>query len=269
LNFEIKTYEDYNYIEYHEIESDKTFSNAEYFIFDVKSDEFINTMEYTGGFCANMTTRYIKDHNLDANYIMLAAIPQYYNSYRYMIAYLDENYNMLNYMFGSNPSDYMYFKRKFKKCIIRDGIVFELEDDARFNALTELCCKHGILDFDMMINDEPIKLHDKIKFDDFSIFKKEAQEKLEKLGASYLELELVHNSLMFLDFTGIVIDNNCNAIKSYQFYSGIKDEDAYVEHMRAKLNGREFSKDDIDRSQYILHIPFETIKNKIEHVNII
>lgn len=74
MKFALKSYQDKEYIEYSD--NEQTFTNAEYFIFSATSEEYHNIVDRTGGFVANMTRRYIEEHQLDAAAIMLCCIPQ-------------------------------------------------------------------------------------------------------------------------------------------------------------------------------------------------
>ena len=66
MNFDLKEYDKYRrYIEYSDIDSNLFFNNAVYFIFEVMSDEYKELMSHTGGFVANVTTRFIIEKNLD------------------------------------------------------------------------------------------------------------------------------------------------------------------------------------------------------------
>ena len=91
MEFKLKDYKGNKYIEYFDEKRNLRFTNAEYFIFDVLSEEFKEIMRTTGGFVANMTTRHIKENQLDAAYIMLCCIPQEYNNFVFKFVYLDKD----------------------------------------------------------------------------------------------------------------------------------------------------------------------------------
>lgn len=234
MQFLLKEYKGHKYIQYIDEESGLNTTNGEYFVFSVKSEDYKEIMKSTGGFVANMTSRLIRDQKIDIAYIMLCTIPQEYNNYLFAFIYLDENGTIITSAYDNNAYDYQYFKQKFKECIVKEGFIFDLYNDSRFNVITEKFCKSPSTDFELQINNKPITFDDTLIYSDMDIFKKDVKSKLERLDAAYIEFKLkMGHGMGFVNMQGIIFDKNNNALLDYQITSGIKDKTEYVNHMKS------------------------------------
>lgn len=246
MQFEIKNYKGNKYIQY-TTERGYTFSNAEYFMFDVTSDTFKDFMSRIGGFTANMTTRYIKEHNLDVSSIMLCSIPQEYNDFIFGFVYLDKDKNVLSVEYDNDYGDYKYFKEKFENYIIETGFIFDLKDIVSFHNITEKINKNPSTEFGIEIEGRPVTYEDVLIYPYSEVtFRDEKQkERLDKLDVSYMKMSFTDN----LGFVSNVrlkcefFDSENNQIKEYQVFSGIKDREEYIAYQRQEDEKYQESKD--------------------------
>lgn len=189
-----KKYDDnHSYLEY--TNGFNTFNNAEYFTFDVKSETFAEIMHCVGGFTANITTRYIKENNLDARYIMLCCVPQESNRYIFRFVYLDENKNILAQEGDDNPFDYEYFRDKFKECTVESGMIYELESVESLKALTKDFNPAPKTTCYFQVEGRDVSFSDKLVATDMFFFKDYMQEKLKEIGASKVVFTFSTNRL--------------------------------------------------------------------------
>lgn len=170
-----------SYLEYSN--EHNVFTNAEYFMFDVKSEIFAEIMRAVGGFTANMTTRYIKENNLDVRYIMLCHVPQESNRYIFRFVYLDENKNILAQEGDDNPFDYEYFKEKFKDCTVKEGFIYELESEESLKELTKDFNPAPKTTCYFKVEGRDVNFTDTLVADDTFFFVEEMREKLNAINA--------------------------------------------------------------------------------------
>lgn len=178
-----KKYDDnHSYLEY--TNGFNTFNNAEYFTFDVKSETFAEIMHCVGGFTANITTRYIKENNLDARYIMLCCVPQESNRYIFRFVYLDENKNILAQEGDDNPFDYEYFRDKFKECTVESGMIYELKIVESLHELTKNFCHNPKTTCSFQVEEKEVSFSDALVVTDMFFFKDHMQDKLKEIKAT-------------------------------------------------------------------------------------
>lgn len=248
MKFELKCYsEEKHYIEYTD-DNGEIFNNAEYFMFNVCTEEFENIMHAVGGFTANMTTRFIKEHNLNCTYIMLCCVPQKYNDFIFRFVYLDDKYNILTYMSDNNYYDYSYFKKKFESCICKKGFIYELEDFETLKELTQEFNYTPSIDFDFVVENRTVHYNDVLICSDFDIFNDKIKNNLEKLGAKYVEFQFDNSVFDFIGLTGKVYDSNGNVLKSFQVHSGILDKIEFLKMEQQKDS--EYTENDIPTSDF-------------------
>lgn len=241
ITFELKSHGDREYIQY-TIKNDETmqFDNIHYVKIDVTSDEFKNTMQNVGGFCANMTTRHIAEMKektkKDITTIMLCCIPQETNEFIFCFTYMDQDDNIIDMMKDNNYYDYKYLTYKLRHAVTEIGMVYDLEDDKKYDAVTKLICPHPSTGFGIDINGKPITYDDILIYPDTDIFKKDIRENLAGLGANAVRFEFDYDIINDIHLKGTVPDRNDGYIKYYQAESGIEDIDEYIEKMKQKYD---------------------------------
>lgn len=259
MKFELKSYKGNNYIEYKDEEKNITFNNAEYFMFDVTSEIFKDIMHATGGFTANMTTRFIKEKGLNnIKYIMLCCIPQPFVDFVFHFVYLDENKNILEYMEDNNYFDYDYFKKKFNDCIVEEGFIYDLIEIQSLNNLTKEFCLNPSISFDFKVEGKDVHFEDTFISYDFSFFKEDIKNNLSKLNAKCVVLTFDCNKLNFITFKGKVIGNDNKNILYYQATSGIKDKELYIKEMQKKYN--DFEEKDVCFDEFEFNLSVKIFK---------
>jgi len=258
--FESKSYGNKNYIEYKDEESELVFNNASYFMFDVTSKTFHDIMSSTGGFVANVTTRYMKEHNIDAAYIMLCTVPQEYNDYLFKFVYLDKNMNILKLdpQWDNNYFDYAYFRKKFSDCIVKEGLIFELEQIDSLQELTNLFYPNPSTDFNFQIDGRNVSFNDIFVYNGIGVFKDSIQEELKQLDAETLLFQFDFDTLNGIDAKGMIITADGNPLLNYQFYSGILDKDEYLKEACSTRPG--FTEENVDCDIYEFILSLEQIK---------
>lgn len=240
MEIRTKQYKDKMYLEYeYQEESGKhmLFTNAEYFMFDVESEEYKNIISKTGGFVANVTSRYIEENKLDCSYIMLCCIPQEYNDYLFEFMYLDKDKNILKYMKDDNPYDYDYFKSKFKNCTVETGMVYDLENIEPFSEITKQVSSVSSPKFPFTVDGKDLEWNDSIfcpENSDFSIFAEETRNviKMNHGIGSVLKFDL--NALDGFCLKGHILDGHGEYIQSYKIDYGVRNEDEYVQMWQKK-----------------------------------
>lgn len=240
MEIRTKQYKDKVYLEYeHQEENGKhmLFTNAEYFMFDVESEEYKNIMSKTGGFVANVTSRYIEENKLDCSHIMLCCIPQEYNDYLFEFLYLDKDRNILNYMKDYNPYDYEYFKDKFKNCTVETGMVYDLENIESFSEITKQVSPVSSPKFPFTVDGKDLKWDDLIfcpESSDFSIFTEETRNVIKMNHGIGSVLKFNFNTLGGFCMKGHILDGNGEYIPSYKINYGVCREDEYVQMLQKK-----------------------------------
>lgn len=277
MEIRTKQYKDKVYLEYeHQEESGKhmLFTNAEYFMFDVESEEYKNIMLKTGGFVANMTSRYIEENKLDCSYIMLCCIPQEYNDYLFEFLYLDKEKNILKYMKDNNPYDYDYFKNKFKNCTVEAGMVYDLENIESFSKITKQASPISSPKFSFTVDGKDLKWDDLIfcpENSDFSIFTKETRDVLKMNHGIGSVLRFDLNALQGFCLKGSVLNGRGEYIPSYKINYGICSEDEYVQMMQKKhpdIIDVEKIKEQIDTDPFEFTISTSMIKINANNLSI-
>lgn len=258
MEFKLKDYKGNKYIEYFDEKRELMFTNAEYFIFDVLSEEFKEIMRTTGGFVANMTTRHIKENQLDAAYIMLCCIPQEYNNFVFKFVYLDKNYNILTSMYDNNYFDYDYFKKKFSDCIVKEGFIYDLNEIDTFNDLVKEFNLSPSINFYFKVEGKDISYNDTFKSTDFSIFKEDIRKNLEKLKAKAFVLNFDSNYFNFIGTIGKIIGPNDEILLFYQIESGILDREEYIKFMQEEEP--DFSDKDVFDEEFTFNLTLSTTK---------
>lgn len=240
MEIRTKQYKDKVYLEYeHQEESGKhmLFTNAEYFMFDVESEEYKNIMSKTGGFVANMTSRYIEENKLDCSYIMLCCIPQEYNDYLFEFLYLDKDKNILRYMKDDNPYDYEYFKDKFANCTVETGMVYNLKNIESFSKITKQVSPISSPKFSFTVDGKDLDWNDSIFCPEnfnFSIFTKKTRDALELNHGIGSVLKFDLNALQGFCLKGSVLNGRGEHIPSYKINYGVCSENEYIQMLQKK-----------------------------------
>lgn len=277
MEIRTKQYKDKIYLEYeHQEENGKhmLFTNAEYFMFDVKSEEYQDIMAKTGGFVANMTSRYIKEKHLDCSYIMLCCIPQEYNDYLFEFLYLDKDRNILNYMKDDNPYDYEYFKDKFKNCTVATGMVYDLENIESFSKITKQISPISSPKFPFTVDGKDLDWHDSIfcpEYFNFSIFTQETRDVLEMNHGIGSVLKFDLNALQGFCLKGSVLNGRREYIPSYKIDYGVCNEDEYIQMYQRKYpDATDVKKirEDIDTDPFEFRISISMAKSIANHLSI-
>lgn len=237
MQFEVKDYKGNKYIQY-TTEGGYTFSNAEYFMFDVTSDTFKDFMSRIGGFTANMTTRYIKEHNLDVSSIMLCSVPQEYNDYLFCFVYLDKDKNVLSVEWDDDYGDYKYFKEKFEDFTVEIGNIFDLKEVPSFDKITKEINKNPSIEFDIEVEGKPVTYEDIVvcPYSEVVFNWQDFPEVFDKMNTSYMKMTFIDN-IGIMSKTRLkceFFDNENHPIKAYQVISGIKDRVKYINYKKQK-----------------------------------
>lgn len=230
MQFAIKGYKGYKYVDYYDKERNIRFTNADYFIFDVTCDEFKNIMKSTGGFTAEMTTRMIKNKNLDCKSIMLVCTPRENSAYSFYFVYLDENKNILHKELDNNPFDFAYFKKKFKDCIVEGGYSFDLKIDDRFDEITNEF-KTPSDNFNIEVDGRTMTMEDTLICDDLYLFIKEeyAYEMEKEYGVTHMELQLCFNEFNSFHISAKFVREDGSYMPKYQSILGCKTLEEFEE----------------------------------------
>ena len=277
MEIRTKQYKDKVYLEYeHQEESGKhmLFTNAEYFMFDVESEEYKNIMSKTGGFVANVTSRYIEENKLDCSYIMLCCIPQEYNDYLFEFLYLDKDKNILRYMKDDNPYDYDYFKDKFKNCTVETGMVYDLENVKSFSKITKQVSPISSPKFSFTVDSKDLDWNDSIFCPEnfnFSIFTKETRDVLEMNHGIGSVLKFDLNALQGFCLKGSVLNGRGEYIPSYKIDYGVCNEDEYVQMYQRKYPDETDVKkirEDIDTNPFEFRISISMVKSIANQLSI-
>lgn len=266
MKFKQKTYGDKKYIEYSDEDKGLLFTNAEFFIFDIRSEAFQDIMQTTGGFVANMTTRFIKTQKLDTvTHIMLCCVPQEYNDYVFDFVYLDKDQNIITSLKDNNYFDYAYFKQKFKDCITKEGMIYELEGIESLKELTKQFHQSPSVDFNFKIDGKAVHFEDTLLCHDLSFFREDFEKNLKKLHAQAALLHFECDSLNFITLKGKVIDEDENPFLYYQVRSGTKDKTECVKRMQKKYE--DYTEKDIcdEEFEFDMNLQFaKTLADKME-----
>ncbi len=270
MEIRTKQYKDKVYLEYeHQEESGKHmfFTNAEYFMFDVESDEYKYIMSKTGGFVANVTSRYIEENKLDCSYIMLCCIPQEYNDYLFEFLYLDKDKNILRYMKDDNPYDYEYFRDKFKNCTVEAGMVYDLENIESFSKITEQVSPISSPKFSFTVDGKNIEWDSRLflpESPDFSIFTEEKRDALKMNHGIGSVFKFNVNTLDGFCLKGHILDGHGEYIPSYKIDYGVCSEDEYIQiHQKEYPNETnvEEIREDIDTNPFEFTISINMAKS--------
>lgn len=271
MDFKLKAYDnERNYIEYFDEKTQKIYqryTNADYFVFDITCKNFQEIMSGTGGFVANMTTRYIKENNLDtAEKIALCAIPGKFNDFTFYFAYLDKDENILAMEKDSCPLDYLYFKKKFSSCILEEGFIYELEARPRFKMLTDKIEKHPSLGFGFKIDEQDVKFGDTFVCENMGIFTEDMKETLKLLDAKDILFSFDTDMSNKVCFRGKIRDNEENILKNYQVRNDIKSKDEYIIKMKEKY--KNFSEKDVDEDDFNFILSLSAVKEIADSIHL-
>jgi hypothetical protein len=213
--------------------------NISYFTFAL-NDRYKEIMSTTGGFCANMTTRMIKEKNLDVDRITLMCIPSGSPEFRFFFAYLKEDVLVHAEFFNNRIYDYKYFYEKFKDCIIDEGKFYDICDESPYKDIQEVKdAKEVTDDFGILVNGEPFtidKIDETIITDDLSIF----TEEIKNSTVKYVSLSFDINAIGGVRFTYNLLDKDHNILTNKDIYA---------------IMGNEIPKEDAEREFY--KEPFE------------
>ena len=221
------------YLEYNS--DGKIFTNANYFMFDVGAATSEDCLK-CGGFYADMTWRHIQEKHLDdVKYIMLCCIPQKNALFQFEFLYLDKNLNIKDYMVDFGFYDYTGFYNKFKKLIVREGFVYELENEPTLKEVTEKFCYSPTTDFGFVVEGKQIKFDDVLVYKDvdLNIFKEDLIDNLKNAGVKDMLLQLDTNPWYangaFVNFSCKLLDKNGCIIKDYQIKTKFTNVEDYIE----------------------------------------
>ena len=270
------------YLEYND--EDTIVTNANYFMFDVGSATFEDCLR-CGGFYANMTWRHIQDNHLDdVKYIMLCSIPQKNALYQLKFLYLDKNLNIKDYMIDHNLFDYNAFYNRFKDLIVREGFIYELENEPGLKEITEKICYSPTADFGFVVDGKQIQIDDILIYKDvdLNIFKEELGNNLKRVNAKDMLLQLntsVWANDEFVVFSCKILDENGNTIKEYQAKDGFTNVNDYIESKYQEkadiIKERNMTKEEWRKdveAKYInrdfeFSLPFMYVLSKVEHLS--
>lgn len=258
MKFTLKEYEGHPYIEYYDEENGKTFTNSEYFIFDVICEEFKAIMSSTGGFCAEMTTRTIKKLNIPCTHIMLCQTPDKDNLFQFQFVYLDEDRNVLNVEWDNNYFDYEYFKEKFSPCIIQRGCIFDL---LQYDYLKEVTkqFKAPTVHFDFKVDGEEVTAEDILICKDLCFLKEEYIEKFREYGVSYAELKYKFDCFNPHNFEAKFVKEDGSYLQNWQGVYGYKTFDKFEEENKTE---------DFDTQDFDTSVSIAVLRHLAEHFEI-
>jgi hypothetical protein len=172
---------------------------------------------------------------------MLCCIPQNDNKFLFKFIYLDRNKNIREMIDDKCFFDYELFKKKFKECIIEEGMVFDLEGDKKFKKITNLignCSK----EYSFKIDGKNVSWDDKFVSYDFEFFNDELKSNLGKIGAKKIVWNFAMNGFSGVSLQGMILDGNDNPLPNYQVSLGILDFEEFCKHENIPLeegNNRE------------------------------
>ena len=270
------------YLEYND--KDSIVTNANYFMFDVGSATFEDCLR-CGGFYANMTWRHIQDNHLDdVKYIMLCSIPQKNALYQLKFLYLDKSLNIKDYMNDHNLFDYNAFYNRFKELIVREGFIYELENEPGLKEITEKICYSPTTDFGFVVDGKQIQIDDILVYKDvdLNIFKEELGNNLKRVNAKDMILQLntsVWANDEFVVFSCKILDENGNTIKQYQAKDGFTNVDDYIESKyqekadmikernMTKEEWRKYMEANYINRDFEFSLPFAYVLSKVEHLS--
>ena len=213
--------------------------NISYFTF-VLNERYKEIMSTTGGFCANMTTRMIKEKNLDVDRITVMCIPSGSPEVRFLFAYLKDDV-LAHTEFDNNVHDYKYFYEKFKDCIIDEGKFYDICDKSPYRDIQKVKdAKEVTDDFGILVNGEPFtidKTDEIIITDDLSIF----AEKIKNSTVKYVSLSFDINAIDGVCFNYNLLDKDYNILTNKDIYTimdnEIPKEDAEREFYKRPFEG--------------------------------
>lgn len=275
LQYTAKNGKVFDYVTYKytndEAKTCEEFSNMEFFVVDVKCEEFLNIMSSTGGFCAEMTTRLFEKEQLDIAYMMLVAIPQTTNNFFFNFLYFGKTGKLLRKFFDNNYTDYSYFKKKFKMCTIARGSVYDLLDDNCFEVLKAQISDKTSTDYDLIIEGRPVTKEDTIIFNDSSVCINDYEmDYIKERGivVDHFEFKLDFGGINFVYFTGVAVKASGEVVKDYEMDSeclknGVNTFEEYVAYKKQKLE--EFFGHDVNceikSEDYTFRISFDFAKH--------
>ncbi len=224
---------------FNEFNDGSKIDNISYFTFAL-NERYKEIMSTTGGFCADMTTRMIKEGNFDVDRITLMCIPSGSPEFRFFFAYLKEDVLVHAEFFNNRIYDYKYFYEKFKDCIIDEGKFYDICDESPYKDIQEVKdAKEVTDDFGILVNGEPFtidKIDETIITDDLSIF----TEEIKNSTVKYVSLSFDINAIGGVRFTYNLLDKDHNILTNKDIYA---------------IMGNEIPKEDAEREFY--KEPFE------------
>lgn len=265
MEFKVKQYSENNgktrkYIEYkiQDEDEEKIFNNAEYFEINIDTDTFENIMSGTGGFCANVTTRLIKNKKLkDIVKISLFCIPQEYNDLMFVFIYIDRNNKIQHIMYDDNYFDYEYFKNKFADCIINSGFIYELEDNETYKDLFKEVCFNPSAEFKYTVEGKNIKWGDSFETDNLDILTDNVKKKLSAFCVEKIIFTLYSNPFDFINLEGKFLLNDGSYLSHYQYWEGVKTKEEFFKKMEDE--GVTLRNNYVDDSIYTFYVPFSPV----------
>lgn len=162
---------------------------------------------------------------------------------------------------NDNHFDYAYFKKRFQNCIIKEGFVYELENEKAFQEITKEICPHPSVDFDFTVEGRKVCFEDVFLCHRFDMFKDDAKKNLEQIQAKAVQFTFDCNPWNFIGMKGRVIGEDGHFVPSYQIRSGIKDKAEHVAFL--KKNGEEcedYTIDDVCCDDFEFFMGLDEIK---------
>lgn len=220
MEYTLKKYKNFTYIEYFNEKSEERFTNAEYFIFEL-NDTFDEIMHNVGGFTAEMTTRMIEKFNHPCKKIMLCQSPCKNNTFCFQFVYFGPRNEIFHIEWDNNYFDYEYFKKKFADCIVEEGWIFDL---LKHDNLKEVWKKFEIptIYFDINVNRREIDAKDTLICKDLCFLKEEYLKFFKDCGVVYAKLTHDYDCLNGSHFKAKFIKEDGSLLPKYQGYYNCK-----------------------------------------------
>lgn len=226
-------------------------NNAEYLMVDVTTEGYKEIAGSTGGFCANMTSRYVKSLLPKVvRYILFCPIPRQTNEFCFLFVYLDKDKNILADEYDSDVWDWTYFTDKFNDCACKKGFVYDLISIKSLDSITKQIADVSSMEFDFKVDGKPVYISDAFESDMLSIFNKKTQKALFELNAEKVIFK-------FNPYHTLLV----------QIYVKDKDGELILNDMVNIKCGYKIKPENIDRKDFVIEDTSADILKRLAEIN--
>lgn len=246
MKFRNKTYKskygDRIYVEYYDEQRNEKYTNAEYYILDLKNRALIEKLNNIGGFCANIMYRILEEKEIEnVEKIMFACTPKETNQFVFLILYLNSNGKIMLTLRGDNYFDWKYFKNKFEEAILEEGFVYDLEGYKNLKPLINEIENKSSKDFGVIINGNQIEYNQILLLNDISSIRlkdDKDKETLKALGSKSALLRFCNSLMGGIHLEICFIDSEDNLISYYQIEDPNITIEQYYENLSIKMKSK-------------------------------